>query len=485
LQRVLAIAHVLGGLLMVMAATYLLPIGWSVAVGDGTTDSFVEAAIGTVAVGFALWGPTRRYRRELQARDGCLLVVLCWVAMAGAATVPFLLEIEGIGFTDAFFESMSALTTTGATVLTGLDGLPQSLNLWRHALQWFGGMGIIVLAIAVLPLLGVGGMQLFKAEMPGPMKEKKLTPRITQTAKYLWLIYVAMTALCIVSLRAAGMGWFDAVCHGFSALALGGFSTRDDSVAGFDSPAVEIVLAVFMLLAVVNFTSHFLALRTRSLSVYLHDVEARWVWKSIAVAIVALAVFLWWSGTYPDPAQALRIAAFKTVSMATSSGYTGADYEQWPPFAGMTLLLLGGLCSSSGSTGGGIKMARTLVLFKQAGRELLRMSHPRAVRPLMLGRTPVGDQVVLAVLGFMLLYGATLVGTTMLLLATGLDATSAFGGAFACLNNIGPALGVLGPSRNYQALDDFQTWVCTCAMLAGRLELLTFFALLTPAFWRR
>ncbi len=485
MQRVLAIAHVLGGMLMVMAATYLLPIAWSVGAGDGTTDSFVEAAIGTVAAGLLLWTPTRRWRRELQARDGCLLVVLTWLLMASAAMVPFLLELPQLSVTDAFFESMSALTTTGATVLTGLDALPQSLNLWRHALQWFGGMGIIVLAIAVLPLLGVGGMQLFKAEMPGPMKETKLTPRITQTAKYLWLLYVSLTAMCIVALRAAGMTWFEAVCHGFSALALGGFSTRDDSIGGFDSPAIEMILGVFMLLAVVNFTTHFLALRSRSLEPYARDVEARWVWMSVTGAIVALAAYLWWTGTYADPAQALRVAAFKTVSMATSSGYTGADYEQWPPLAGMGLLMIGGLCSSSGSTGGGIKMARTLVLFKQAGRELLRMSHPRAVRPLLLNRQVVGDHVVLAVLGFMLLYGATLLGVTLLLVATGLDLTSAFGGAYACLNNIGPALGVLGPTDNYAGLTDFQTWICVFAMLAGRLELLTVFVLVTPAFWRR
>ena len=485
MQRVLAIAHVLGGMLMVMAATYLLPIAWSVGAGDGTTDSFVEAAIGTVAAGLLLWAPTRRWRRELQARDGCLLVVLTWLLMASAAMVPFLLELPQLSVTDAFFESMSALTTTGATVLTGLDALPQSLNLWRHALQWFGGMGIIVLAIAVLPLLGVGGMQLFKAEMPGPMKETKLTPRITQTAKYLWLLYVSLTAMCIVALRAAGMTWFEAVCHGFSALALGGFSTRDDSIGGFDSPAIEMILGVFMLLAVVNFTTHFLALRSRSLEPYARDVEARWVWMSVTGAIVALAAYLWWTGTYADPAQALRVAAFKTVSMATSSGYTGADYEQWPPLAGMGLLMIGGLCSSSGSTGGGIKMARTLVLFKQAGRELLRMSHPRAVRPLLLNRQVVGDHVVLAVLGFMLLYGATLLGVTLLLVATGLDLTSAFGGAYACLNNIGPALGVLGPTDNYAGLTDFQTWICVFAMLAGRLELLTVFVLVTPAFWRR
>ncbi|HYF59235.1 MAG TPA: potassium transporter TrkG [Burkholderiaceae bacterium] len=485
MQRVYAIAHVLGGLLMVMAATYLLPIAWSLATGDGTADSFIEAGLATVTVGLLLWAPTRHHRRELQARDGCLLVVLTWVSMAAAASVPFLLELPGMSFTDAYFESMSALTTTGATVLADVEALPPGLALWRHALQWFGGMGIIVLAIAILPLLGVGGMQLFKAEMPGPMKETKLTPRITQTAKYLWLIYVTLTGLCALGLRAAGMDWFDAVCHAFSALALGGFSTRNEGIAAFDSPAIEAVLMVFMLLAVINFTTHFTALRARSTQAYGRDPEAPWVWGSIVVAALGMSAYLWWTGTYEDPLAALRFGAFKTVSMATATGYAGADYEQWPGFAAMSLLLLSTLCSSSGSTGGGIKMVRTLILFKQAGRELLRMSHPHAVRPLLMGRQIVGNHVVFAVLGFMLLYGATLVAVTLLLIATGLDFETAFAGTLACLNNVGPALGELGPTDNYAGLNAFQTWVFAVTMLAGRLELLTFFALLTPAFWRR
>ena len=485
MQRVLAIAHVLGGMLMVMAATYALPIAWSVAVDDGVTGSFIEAALGTAVAGLALWAPTLRFKRELQARDGCLLVVLTWLSMAGAASVPFMLELPGISFTDAYFESMSALTTTGATVISGLDTLPQSLNLWRHALQWFGGMGIIVLAVAILPLLGVGGMQLFKAEMPGPMKENKLTPRITQTAKYLWLIYVTLTLLCMGSLRLAGMSWFDAVCHGFSALALGGFSTRDDSVGGFDSPAIEAVLIVFMLFAVLNFLTHFAALRSRSPQAYLRDTEARWVLASIGSAVFLMTAYLWLTGTYADPMVAFRSAAFTTVSMATASGYAGVDYELWPAFASLAVLVLGALCSSSGSTGGGIKMVRTLILVKQASRELLRISHPRAVKPMILNRQIVGNNVIFAVLGYMLLYGVTLAGVTMLLMITGLDIVSSFSGALACLNNIGPALGVLGPTDNYQSLGDFQTWILAFAMLAGRLELLTFFALLTPTFWRR
>jgi len=485
MQRVFAMAHVMGGMLMVLALTYVLPIGWSLAVSDGTADSFIESGMGTIACGFALWLPTRGHRRELQARDGCLLVVLSWVLMAAAATIPLRLEIETLSFTDAFFETMSALTTTGATVLTGLDDLPPSLNIWRHALSWYGGMGIIVLAVAILPLLGVGGMQLFKAETPGPMKETKLTPRITQTAKYLWLVYAGMTAACIGSLRLAGMSWHDSVCHAFSTMSLGGFSTRDASIMGFDSLAIEAVLTVFMLLAVLNFTTHFLALRERSLAPYARDPEARWVWLTILGSAVVLAVFLTWRGQYGDLWTALRYTVFNTVSIATSTGFVSTDYDQWPIFASMWMLLLCVIASSSGSTGGGIKMVRTLILVRQAGRELLRMSHPRAIRPLLLGGQIVAPTVILAVLGYMLLYGVTLVGLSFVLMATGLDFLEALTGVVACLNNTGPGLGKLGPTQNYQALTDFQTWVLSFAMLAGRLELLTVFALLTPAFWRR
>ena len=485
MQRVLAIAHVQGGMLMVMAATYLLPIGWSIVVRDGTTDSFIKAAIGTALCGLALWAPTRRWSRELQSRDGCLLVVLAWVSMAGAATVPLRLEIEGLSFTDAFFETISAVTTTGGTVLVGLDTLPQSLNVWRCALQWFGGMGIIVLAIAILPLLGVGGMQLFKAETPGPMKESKLTPRITQSAKYLWFVYTALTALCIVALRMAGMDWYEAVCHGFATLSLGGFSTRDASIAAWNSPAIEAVLVVFMLLAVLNFVTHFTALHDRSFRPYGRDPEARWALGIIVGSGIAIASYLVWQGTIPQPATALRHAMFNTVSIATTTGYASIDYDAWPLFAGLWMLLLCVVSSSSGSTGGGIKMVRTLILFRQATREMLRTSHPRAVRPLVLSGQIVSPQVIQAVLGFMLLYGATLVGLTLLLVATGLDFTSAVTGIVACLNNTGPGLAKLGPAQNYQGLTDFQTWVCTFAMLVGRLELLTVFVLMTPAFWRR
>ena len=485
MRQLLSIAHVLGALLMVFSATYVLPVAWSLAVDDGTHRSFVLSGVATLAAGALLWGATRRYRRELQARDGVLLVVLGWVTMAAVATVPLLLEIRGLSFTDAFFETMSGLTTTGATVLDGLDHLPEAVNLWRHALNWYGGMGIIVLAVAILPMLGVGGMQLYKAETPGPIKEAKLTPRITQTAKYLWLLYAGITVLCVLALKAVGMNWHDAVCHAFSAMALGGFSTRDANVSGFNSPAIEAVLMLFMMIAVLNFSTHFMALRQRSLRVYVRDAEVFAVWLLILGSALMLACFLYWQGTYPLFMTALRHAAFNTVSIATSSGYMSDDFDKWPIFAPMWLLLLCTVASSAGSTGGGIKMIRVLILLRQAGNELIRMVHPRAVTPLRISGQIVDNRVVFGVMGYMLLWGLSLVVFTFLMMATGLDFVSSFSGIIACLNNTGPGLNVLGPAQNYQSLTDFQTWLCTVAMLAGRLELLTVFVLFMPAFWRK
>jgi len=481
----LSISHILGGLLMVFSATYALPMTWSLVVGDGTHRSFFGAGAATLVSGFILWAGSRRHRREIQPRDGALLVVLAWSAMSVVAAIPFLLEIPGISFTDAMFEAISGVTTTGATVLVGLDQLPPSLNIWRHALQWFGGMGIIVLAVAILPMLGVGGMQLFKAETPGPIKESKLTPRITQTAKYLWLLYAAMTGLCILALRGVGLDWLDAVCHAFSAVALGGFSTRDASIAAFNSPAMELVLIGFMMIAVLNFGSHFLALRQGSLRVYVRDSEVFAVWLLIASSCAMLTAYLLWQGMYPDWWQSLRHASFNVVSLATSSGYMSDDYDRWPAFGSMWLLLLGIVGSSSGSTGGGIKMIRVMILIRQARNELVRMVHPKAITPLKISGQVVDNRVILAVLGYMLLWGASLVVLTFLMLATGLDFRSAVTGVIACLNNIGPASATLGPAQNYSVLNDFQTWLLAFAMLAGRLELLTVFVLFLPAFWRK
>jgi trk system potassium uptake protein len=480
-----AIIQVLGGMLMVFSLTFLLPIIWSVVVTDGALLSFVCSAFGTAFVGLCMWLPNRRHKQELQPRDGCLLVVLGWLLMAAAATIPLMLQIKDLSFTDAYFETMSGLTTTGATVLTGLEKLPQSVNIWRHALNWYGGMGIIVLAVAILPLLGVGGMQLYKAETPGPMKEGKLTPRITQTAKYLWLVYAGITALCCLSLMFAGMDFFEALCHSFSAMALGGFSTRDGSVGDFNSLAIELVLVFFMMVAVLNFATHFLAISKRSFKPYKIDPEAVPVLVVILGSCVMLGFVLWTKGTYSDFWTALRHATFNTVSIATSSGFMSQDFDKWPIFTSMWMYLLCATCASAGSTGGGIKMIRTLILCRQALRELLRMVHPRVVNPMILNGSVIDNKVVLAVMGYMLLYGATLVALTMALLLTDLDFVTSFTAIIACLNNAGPGLNLVGPASNYQVLTDVQTWVCTIAMFLGRVELLTVFVIFTPHFWRR
>jgi trk system potassium uptake protein TrkH len=481
----LAVLNVLGSMLMLFSVTYVLPMITSLIYSDGLLIDFFYAALGCLASGAVLVAFTRRHKRELRSRDGFLLVTLGWIFMSAIATVPLLIGLPGLSFTDAFFETMSGLSTTGATVLTGLDTMAPSLNLWRHALNWYGGMGIIVLVVAILPMLGVGGMQLYKAETPGPVKDEKLTPRITQTARALWFVYLLITVACILSLRVAGMGWFDAICHAFAAMGLGGFSTYDASVGHFDSPAIEAVLIIFMLIAAMNFARHFIAWQQKSLRTYLTDVEAKAMLAIIGISTLGVAAYIWLHGVYPSFWTALRHTAFNLVSIATDCGFVSQDYAAWPMFAPMVILMLSCYCANTGSTGGGIKMFRTLVLFRQAVRELFLLVHPQAVTPVRIGGQVVANRIVFAVLAFVVLYFGTVVTLTFMLLASGLDFVSSFSAVIACINNAGPGLGVVGPASNFQVLTDFQTWVCSLAMLLGRLEIFSALVLLTPTFWRK
>jgi trk system potassium uptake protein TrkH len=485
MQRTLSVIRALGLMLIVFSFAYLMPVLTSLIYGDGTLVDFALAMSLTFGAGCLMWLMTRSYKGELSVRHGYLLVVTMWTAMPAFATLPLLLVINGLSFTDAYFETMSGLTTTGATVLTGLDNLPPAINIWRHELNWLGGMGIIVLAVAILPLLGVGGRQLFKAETPGPMKDAGLTPRITETARNLWLVYLAITTACIILLKLVGMNWLDAICHAFATMGLGGFSTHDASVGYFNSPAVEFVLIVFMLLAAMNFATHFLVWRGKSLKLYLRDTEAVATVALILASCLGIALFLWQQGTYPSFWTALRHASFNLVSLATDCGFSSVDFNQWPMFAPMWMLFLSCIAASSGSTGGGIKMVRTMILFKQAGREFLRLLHPSAVNPMKIGGSVVPNNIVFAVLGFIFLYFMTVATLTFTLLINGLDFISAFSAIIACINNAGPGLGVVGPASNFGVLTDFQTWVCTIAMLVGRLEIFTVLILFTPHFWRR
>jgi len=452
---------------------------------DAALPAFAKGTAAGVSLGCLTLLATRGYRRELKIRDGILLVALTWTLVPLIAALPFLLYFDGaLSFTDVYFEMASALTTTGATVLTNLDTLPASLNLWRHQMQWFGGMGIIVLAVAILPLLGVGGMQLFKAETPGPMKDSKLTPRIGQTAKALWLVYAAITLVCIFSLRAAGMNWLDAVCHAFSAMALGGFSTHDASIGYFDSLAIEIVLTIFQVIAALSFATHFLAWRARSLRAYANDIEARSVLTVLAVSSLMAAVYLHVTGTYAGFPESLRHATFNLVTIATDCGYATQDFAQWPVFVPTWMLFLSCVTCSSGSTGGGIKMIRSLVNTRQMLMQMTELLHPRAVLPLRIGGRVMPGNLPAAVLGFTFLYFLCVVMLTFALLVSGLDFLTAFSAIIACLNNMGPGLGAVGPASNYASLTDLQSWICAFAMILGRLELFPLLVMLTPAFWR-
>jgi trk system potassium uptake protein TrkH len=480
----LPVAHVFALVMMVFAATMLAPLIMAVWQLDPALWSFVISALATFILGALLWLATRRFKRELKTRDGLMLVALTWVALPAVAGFP-LWHYLPINFTDAYFEAASGLTTTGGTVLSGLEFLPRSINLWRHLLSWLGGMGIIVLAVAILPMLGVGGMQIYRAEMPGPMKDTKLTPRIGQTAKLLWAVYAGLTLICIISLKFAGMEWFDAVCHGFSALALGGFSTYDASIGHFNSLPIEWVLTFFEVLAALNFATHFLAWRERGLAAYLRDAEAKAILGVLVFSCVGVAAFLFWKGTYPDFATSLRHTTFNLVSIATDSGLHTQDYSRWPIFAPMWMMFLSCLLASSGSTGGGIKMIRTLVLAKQANRELNQLVHPNMVRPLKVGGVVIANRVVFAVLAFVFLYFMSIVVLVFLQLASGLDFMTSFSSIIACINNAGPGLGQVGPGSNYGVLSDFQTWVCSAAMLLGRLEVFTILVLFTPTLWRK
>lgn len=480
----LAVAYALGLLLAAFALTFALPIACSLAMGDGLWLKFLLAAALAAGCGLTLAAATARLKRELRARDGFLLVTLGWLVLSAAAAVPLLLALPSLSFTGAYFEAMSGLTTTGSTVLTGLDALPPSLNFWRASLHWFGGLAIVVMALAVLPLLGVGGMQLYKGQAPGP-KEERLTPRITETARSLWLVYAVITAAGIVSLRICGMGWFDAICHAFSAVGLGGFSTHDRSIAWYDSPAIELTLVALMLVASLNFARHFIALRRLSLDTYRVDPECRAIFVILSVSVVGIAALLTWHGVYPGFMTALRHSAFNVVSQATTSGLTSQDYQQWPVFAPYWMLFLSCIVCSTGSTGGGIKMFRTLLLARQAGRELKLLVHPAAMAPVRIGGRAIPDSVGHAVLAFIFLYFITVVLFTFAMLLTGLDFESALSASVASINNTAHGFGPPGAVHNFHGLTALQTWLCTAAMLLGRLEIFSVIVLFTPAYWRK
>ncbi len=484
MNRFYPVIRVFGVLLMGFALAMLVPLALSWLWQDGAHTAYDEAFFITFGTGLALWWSARHEKRDLKVRDGFLMVVMVWTLLPAFAGLPLIFQLN-VSFTDAYFEAVSGLTTTGATVLPNLDKLPASINLWRGMMVWLGGMGLIVLAVAILPLLGIGGRQMFKAEAPGPMKDSQLTPRMTETAKGLWVVYAAITAACIVSLHLAGMSWFDAVMHSFSTMGLGGFSSHDASFGFWDSPAIEAVTIFFMLVAGINFATHFIAVHSRSLKVYRQDPEIGWYLVVTIGSVLGIAVYLWVTGTYPEFATALRYSAFNVVSIATTTGFANTDYNVWPMFAPLWMLFLCSFVTSAGSTGGGIKMIRAIILYKQVYRELIRAMHPAAVWPVRVGGLPVPPNILSAVMAFGFIYMVSIVSMTLLMSFSGLEIVTAFSAVVASINNTGPGLNQVGPATTFEVLTDFQTWVCTFAMLLGRLEIFTLLVVLTPAFWRK
>ncbi|WP_299203069.1 TrkH family potassium uptake protein [uncultured Amphritea sp.] len=477
------ILRILGLLLMIFSITMLPPLAISYGYHDGTHMAFTSGFIITLLTGFLIWAPVYRVREDLRTRDGFLITVLFWAVLGLFGSIPFMLSDDpGLSFVDAVFESLSGLTTTGATVMTGIDALPESILFYRQQLQWLGGMGIIVLAVAILPMLGIGGMQLYRAETPGPVKDSKLTPRITETAKALWYIYLSLTIACALGYWLAGMTLFDAVGHSFSTVAIGGFSTHDASIGYFDSPLIEAICIFFMVISAVNFGLHFFAWRQRTLNHYFQDPEFKF-YLTILFSISCLsAVVLIVTDTY-GPGESIRKAIFEVVSIATTTGFATADFAQWPVMLPFLLFVAAFAGGCAGSTGGGMKVIRVLLILKQGHREIKRLIHPNAVIPVKLGKEPISDRILEAVWGFFSVYLIVFVIMLIILLGTGLDQVTAWSAVGATLNNLGPGLGAV--EVHYGDLNSTAKWVLTFAMLLGRLEVFTLLVLFTPAFWKR
>ena len=478
-----AIGRILGVLLMLFSVSHVPPLLIALYDNGGSSSSFAWSFAITLLTGFFIWLPVRRVRAELRVRDGYLITALFWFVLGTFGAIPFMLSLSpNMGVADSLFEAFSGISTTGATVLTGIDQLPRSILYYRQQLQWLGGMGIVVLAVAIMPMLGVGGMQLYRTEMPGPLKDNKLSPRIADTAKTLWLIYCGLTMLCALAYWAAGMDMFDAIGHSFSTIAIGGFSTHDASIGYFDSPLIEFICIFFMAISGMNFALHFLALRSRSLKAYLKDPECQSYLKILAVVFIVTAIVLMIYNYHDNPLLSLRYAAFQVVSVATTTGFGITDFSIWPSFLPFLLLYTTFIGACAGSTGGGMKVMRVMLLYSQGQREIQRLLHPNGVFTIKLGKRKVPDRVVESVWGFFVVYMVTFFTLMLALLACELDPITAFSALASCMNNLGPALG--DATANYGSLPDTAKLILSFAMILGRLEVFSLLILLSPAFWR-
>ncbi|MCC4264425.1 TrkH family potassium uptake protein [Oceanimonas baumannii] len=484
-MHIRSIIRIVGILVALFSVTMLAPALVAYIYRDGAGLDFFSAFLICLVLGLVLWFPNRTHHKDLRAKEGFLIVVLFWTVLGSVGAIPFLLSAQPqMTVAEAFFESFSGLTTTGATVISGLDNLPKAILFYRQMLQWLGGMGIIVLAVAILPILGIGGMQLFRAEIPGPVKDNKVAPRIAETAKALWYIYLVLTIVCALLLWLAGMNLFDAICHSFSTIAIGGFSTYDASVGHFNSPVINLIIVVFLIIAGVNFSLHFAAFSNRGLrlSVYRMDPELKvFIGVQLVLTFICMTMLLAHQ-VYSDPWQALDQALFQSVSIATTAGFSTTGFAEWPLFLPILLMFASCIGGCAGSTGGGIKVVRIMLLNLQGMRELKRLIHPRAVYRIKLGNKALADRVVEAVWGFFAAYALVFVLCMLALLATGMDELTAFTAVVATLNNLGPGLGEV--AANFGNTTDGAKWILVLSMLFGRLEIFTLLVLFTPAFWR-
>jgi trk system potassium uptake protein len=477
-----AMQRILGAIIAASSLISLPPLMIALALNEATVIAFSDSILLPFFIGLAMWLPVRNVHYDLRLRDGFLITTSIWIIASLITAIPFTLAAPNLSYTDAVFEAASGLTTTGATTIIGLDALPKSMLFYRQSLNFYGGMGIVILAVAILPMLKIGGMQLFRAETTGPQKDSKLTPRIAQTARALWLVYVGLNIICALAYWLAGMSFFDAICHAMSTMASGGFSTHDASFGYWNNPMIEWIAIVFMFLASLSFGLHWYAWRRATLSHYQSDAELRSFFMIILIVSIIITLNVLIGGRFNDVFEAFRHSTFHVVSMISTTGFLTTGFADWPGLAPLLLVMIGFVGGCAGSTSGGIKVARVQMVVRQGLREIKQLVHPKGQFLVTLGGKRVSESVVISVAGFCTLYIISYLVMTLILTATGVDIVTAFTAVAACINNTGPGLGLV--TSTFQDLGDLSVWVCSFAMILGRLEIFTVLVLLTPQFWQ-
>jgi len=457
-----------------------IPISVSLFYNDGNLETFLNSFVITLFFGLILYLPNIKSKNDIKTKEGFLIVVLFWFILSLFGSIPFMFDKQlSLSFIDAFFESISGWTTTGATVINNIDVLSPSLLIYRQELQWLGGMGIVILALAILPMLGVGGMHLYKAESTGPVKDNKISPRIAETAKSLWSIYLGLTIVCAAAYYLAGMSIFDSVAHSFSTIAIGGFSTHNSSIGYFDSNLIELICIFFMLISALNFILHFMAIKTKDIKTYLNDTEFKsYIW---VIFFVFLSIVLYVNIGKHEDLTVMQIL-FQSVSFITTSGFTTTTYYSWPSFITSLLIAISFIGACAGSTGGGLKVIRVVILFKLLKKELLKIIHPTAEIPIRINQSAINEETSATLYNFFIFYILSYLALSFLLLMSGLDMITSFSAVASCINNLGPGLGDV--ALNYGDINIFSKYVLSFAMILGRLEIFTLLIVMTPYFWK-